>query len=233
MALRSRHGNATKHGTGAVIETLPADELPAGVAAVAVPVARDPSGRVRTTEAARALGRRGGLTKAAKRAHLGAFAKALKCEFRGLGEDEGLKPFLDDAQTFYLSTCEHFASLVGGGVCSATIAAHVEAAASARMFGRFYRAVATRQTFLWDTDQKRTPRTMPRTDYAAASAQHFAAMRTALSAAHEYAVREAEARRTVARPDPLAEMRARIFARSVEREREEQATAIDAEESPK
>jgi len=206
MALRKRHGTAAKSGNaGKVIEVLPADELPVGVPALPAPIQRDAGGRVTTAEAARELGRRGGRTKAARSTQLGPFARALASEFREMAVDEGMKPYLVEAQRFYLSTCEHLSTLVGGGQCSAVIAAHVEAAATSRMFGRLYRAIATRQAFFWNVDKERTPKAVPRTEYASAAAQHFAAMRTALAAAHEYAAREAEARRERdPGPDPLA-----------------------------
>lgn len=67
MALRSGHGTGAGEPR---VEVLPPDELPAPVAAVQPdaggPVERRPDGTVAGSEAARALGRRGGAAKARK-----------------------------------------------------------------------------------------------------------------------------------------------------------------------
>jgi hypothetical protein len=131
MALRSGHGN----GAGLPrIEVLPVDEQPVGVPEpsrkppLAEPAnARLPNGRLAEGQAARELGRRGGLARAAKAAQLRALT--------GLGllgaTPESLKPFLEAANQFAAAEVERLARECGGGVCPQNAAALVQSAALA------------------------------------------------------------------------------------------------------
>lgn len=105
MALRRRHGDAAKNGVGPVVEVPPPDELrladvPAPPPVPSGPVPRRPDGKVDGPEAARELGRRGGLAAAASRARTKAFATAVRMEagIEGFEPSRFYKPYSDEAE---------------------------------------------------------------------------------------------------------------------------------------
>lgn len=133
MAYRAAHGNGAKSAL-ARVETLPVDELPAGIPAgsgVATPpkpdVKRTADGRMADREAARELGKRGALAAAARRRELRSL-QALG--LRGAQPAE-LAPYLDDAGQFAEAEVGRLAASVGGGMCPPNAAALVHQAALA------------------------------------------------------------------------------------------------------
>ncbi|MEI9950609.1 MAG: hypothetical protein WDO74_16935 [Pseudomonadota bacterium] len=124
-----------RHGKDALrVETLQADEQPAGVPAPigATPPpqpvgARRSNGQIADSQAASELGRRGGLARAAKATQLRALT--------GLGlrgaTPTTLAPYLEDANQFAESEVERLARECGGGVCPQNAAALVQQAALA------------------------------------------------------------------------------------------------------
>lgn len=184
MALRRGHGN----GAGSPrVETLPPDELPSPVPAPTGPVAgvtRRQDGTVNTPEAARALGRQGGLVKA-KRVRLarslGLSADSLQCE--------GFAPYRRAASAFRRHHTSELALQSGGSVgaapCSMVASAALQLAASRFLFDQ---AAMTGDPAIFKT---------------ASTLSNDS--RQNLLAAYELAVREAEARAKAAGPvDPLA-----------------------------
>jgi len=123
MSLRAAHGS----GVSAVVrvETLPADELPAPVVAPLAedsgPLRRSPDGRF-GREAARELGRRGGLARARRIRLVDALG------LRKLTEDAAFKPYRDAAEEF---TSHHLGQLamLAGGVVGAAPSSMVASAA--------------------------------------------------------------------------------------------------------
>jgi len=136
MALRTGHGA----GAGAPrIETLPIDELPAGAAAPEplgqAAVARDARGRLAGSEAARALGRRGGQQSAGttRLAHSLGLAAAVS--------DGSFTHYRRAAENFKRAQVQHLARTVGGGHCgpgpsSMVASAALQLAASRWAFDR-------------------------------------------------------------------------------------------------
>lgn len=167
MTLRSAHGRARELGALAVIETLPADELPAGVPG---PVAtskpgRDASGRYlaghpATIEQARVAGR--------QRAGRTALAHTLGVT----SEDPDWARFLRQAEAFRRAQVRLLAGSVGGGQCGPAPAALVASAALALAGSRL---AYTRGEML-------------------VGARLAAEVRQHLLGAHELAAREAAAR---------------------------------------
>lgn len=126
MALRTRHGNAKRFGVGPVIETLPVDELPAGVPDASTPVgpARDKHGRYRaghpaTVEAARRAGH-------AKR-HRTELAHTLAVRT----DDPHWAALLRQAEAFRRAQVRLLAGSVGAGQCGPAPASLVSSAALA------------------------------------------------------------------------------------------------------
>jgi hypothetical protein len=173
MTLRTAHGNGARSAIVRV-ETLPADELPEGLPAptgsadpLTTGVARDANGRLADRQAAAALGRRGGLAKAAKVGKL----RALEC--LGLhAVPEALAPYLDDADRFVAHEVARLAKSVGGGECPPNAAALVVSAGLAMAGSRAAYAQGD----------------------AALGAKLGAEVRSNLLGAHELAAREAKAR---------------------------------------
>jgi len=127
MTLRHTHGSVR-------VETLQADEQPAGVAAPARPAepalpttGRDASGRFADRQYAAQLARRGGLARAAK-------AKQVRALI-GLGivgaTPEWLRPYAEDAEQFCKAEVERLARECGGGTCPQNAAILVQQAALA------------------------------------------------------------------------------------------------------
>lgn len=133
MALRTGHGK----GAGVPrVEVVPPDELPACVPAPSQPltgVERRQDGTIATPEAARALGRRGGLVKA-KRLRL-ARSLGLSAEVM---ESEAFAPYRRAASAFRRHHTRDLAAQAGGHVgaaaCSMVASAALQLAASRFLF---------------------------------------------------------------------------------------------------
>lgn len=105
MALRSGHGagKGTPH-----IEVLPIDELPAAVPAEPVRVARHPDGRFVDSDAAKAIGRLGGLAKA------NSVRLVTSLGLSKLAEDSAFRPYRNGAEEFHKHHVETLAYQAGG-----------------------------------------------------------------------------------------------------------------------
>ena len=176
MTLRTRHGNHKKHGVGPVIEVLPADELPAPIADLdakteLVEIQRV-DGKVVSKEAARALGRLGGL-RTAKRVKLARTLGIAK-----IAADKAFAPYMQAAEEFVKEELATRAKSAGGHVgpaASSMIAsASLQLATSRFAFDKF----AATEEIVWANLGSRM---------ADASRQN-------LLAAYELAVREAQIR---------------------------------------
>lgn len=105
MALRKGHGK----GKGSPrIEVLPADELPAPIPVQPEQLERRPDGTIATSEAAKALGARGGLAKAQKKKLL-----------QGMGlvhmtEENAFHPYYRAAEAWLEATTQIYAAMCGG-----------------------------------------------------------------------------------------------------------------------
>ncbi len=175
MALRSGHGKGrgTPH-----IEVLPADELPAPVPAEPVQPARRPDGTIADSEAARELGRRGGLAKA-KSVRL-----VTSLGLGKLNENSAFASYRKGAEEFHTFHVEALAYQAGGIVGPAPntmiATAALQLAVSRYYFDRFHETLAME-------------------DSKMASNQGDAS-RQNLLAAYELAVKEANARKAAAPP---------------------------------
>jgi hypothetical protein len=184
MGLRSAHGRARELGSIAVVETLPADELPAGVpdlSATSKP-ARNALGRYQaghpdTIAAARAAGR----TRAGR--------TALAHSLGVTSDDHDWKRLLRQAEAFRRAQVRLLAGSVGGGMCGPAPAALIASAALALAASRF----AYQHGRLLE------------------GARLSAEVRQHLLAAHELCAREAQARPL--RPETTAVGRIRERAR--------------------
>jgi hypothetical protein len=187
------------------------DELPAGLAATPEPVERRRDGRLASAEAARALGKRGGLARARRRADARAWGATV-----GLGRllemttEERLSPFVGEAEAWLKAQCEACARDVGGGQLSPGVVSILRTAAWERLYSAFLFDCATRSSFAWDAerDAKGELRALgPRTDLVIVAGRLGDSSRQNLLAAHELAAREAQARPR-GPVDPMAHIRA-------------------------
>jgi hypothetical protein len=126
MTLRSRHGNARKHGIGPVIEVLPVDELPQGMPDPSKSV-QAPRRRGRRFEAADphtiAAARAGGRSRAGRT--LLAATLAVK------SDDPTWRTLLGQAETFRRAQVRELRDNVGGGKCGPAPSSCVASAALA------------------------------------------------------------------------------------------------------
>ncbi|HSY24909.1 MAG TPA: hypothetical protein VK841_22445 [Polyangiaceae bacterium] len=111
MALRSGHGS----GRGQPhVEVLPPDEqpqpVPAPVAAPSVPLARRKDGKIADSETAKALGKKGGITKA-RRVRL-----VDSLGLKKIADDATFKPYRDAAEEFVSHHLAELAKSAGGAV---------------------------------------------------------------------------------------------------------------------
>lgn len=171
MTLRTGHGN----GAGVPrIEVLPADELPAGVPASSGPtIERDNAGRVRTSAAAREMGKRGGLAAAESRA----LGRLLGLHV--FDEADAYAPYSRLAREWRDDHMRDLAAHVGGGQVGAGVASIVSTAALQLAASRFMHDTGARTG-----DAKML---LDASKLADSSRQN-------LLAAHELAAREAQAR---------------------------------------
>lgn len=191
MGLRSRHGNARRFGAAPILETLPADELPVGVPGDAPgesPTDRGTRGRFATGNA---LARRGGRAKA------GTSALAQRLGLAGdLPETSTFKAYHARAVTFRRVTCAGLAASVGGGYCGPIPSSIVSRAALALAWSTYFYDYAAQAT---EQDPDGAAKAVDRASALGAASSNL------LRQAHEYAAKEAEARRQRGGPiDPLA-----------------------------
>jgi hypothetical protein len=105
MTLRKGHGN----GKGVPrIEVLPPDELPEPIAVAPEPLARREDGTIANSEAAKALGAKGGLARANKKKILHGMGLA------HVAEDNKFHPYYKASQAWLESTIEIYAAMCGG-----------------------------------------------------------------------------------------------------------------------
>lgn len=176
MTLRKAHGAAADHGALVVVETSPADELPAGLpAAPSGPVERRPDGTL-TPAGARALGRQGGAEAARRRRLAAELADTL-----GLGADIGeeLERYVAHATEFAAAQIAQLAATVGGGFVGPGPSSIVQSSALALAASRYLYAQGTRTG---------DPKTF---GFASRLADKS---RMGLLTAHELCAREAQAR---------------------------------------
>lgn len=158
-----------------VVETCPADELPAGVPAATSPVDRREDGTL-TPGGARELGRRGGIAAAERRRFAAQLADQL-----GMAEvGPALAPYTDAAREFATAHLADLAQSVGGGRVGPGPASMIQSAALALAASRYLYA---RGSVAGDAK------------LLGQAAQLADKSRTALLTAHELAAREAQARR--------------------------------------
>ena len=175
-----------------------ADELPRGVAAAAPdqagPVARDRSGRITSSEAARELGRRGGRAKAEKDVTKWARTLGVGAVLEKLGADANVKPYVDESDRWYRERAAEVASVVGGGVASAGVCSVLRTAAMQRAFSAFFFELGMTGAFAWNRSEGGKPTIDPRTDLVLVASRLGDASRQNLLAAHELAAKEAASR---------------------------------------
>lgn len=106
MSLRKGHGKGANQPLR--IEVLPADELPAPIAAQPELPERRPDGTLASSEAAKALGARGGLAKAQKKKLLQGMGLA------EMSEDKAFTPYYRAAQAWLDHQVESYARMCGG-----------------------------------------------------------------------------------------------------------------------
>jgi hypothetical protein len=193
----------------------PADELPAGTPAPARPAEpgspapeRGQDGRLVPGAGTKALARKAALTRARKRQD----AKAWGVSF-GLGRmletltpDAYIAPFVTEGEEWLKAQCAAVARDVGGGELSPGVVSILRGASWSRLFSAFLFDCCSRQTFAWDIDEARTPKTLPRVELMLVAQRLADSSRQALLACHELASREAQAR-PEAQVDPLARWR--------------------------
>ena len=173
----------------------PADELPAGVPEQPEPIARRRNGTVASAEAAKRLGKRGGLARARRRADATAWGATM-----GLGrlltltEDSHLAPFVAEGEEWLAAQCVAVARDVGGGELSPGVVSILRGASWSRLFSSYLFDCGTRQSFAWQVDEERTPKVLPRTELLLVAQRLADSSRQALLAAHELSAREAKGR---------------------------------------
>lgn len=198
MALRKRTGTAAKYGSGEPLVVVPpADELRnAHVAAPAPapsgPIARRSDGKLDGSEAARELGRRGGLANAEKRARAEAFATRVRMA-------SGLPGF--DAHAYYATYAEEaeaaFAALVtqlgeqSDGVVSAAVSSIARSAIQQTYAGRWIVDLGTGSAMAFVDGGGKA---VPNAALLLQGSRLLEAGRQSLIAAHHLQTLEAEAR---------------------------------------
>lgn len=135
MTLRSRHGLSLESGAIApVLETLPVDELPAGIPAppdAMAPPQRDSNGRFLPGQGTRRLAARAGRAKAGHQrmvAKLGAVELPLESD---------LRPYREHARQWRDAVALDMAATVGGGVVGPMPHALLDSAAHALLWSRY------------------------------------------------------------------------------------------------
>lgn len=176
MALRARHGNAARFGTTPVLETLPVDELPAGVPADAraeSPDDRREGGRFAPGNGLAALGGRAKGGKARLSQRLGLVGH--------LPETNLFRPYRASAETWRRVTCTSIASSVGAGYCGPIPSSMVKNAALTLAWSQYFMDAAA---VLANDPAKAAALVTQGTRLAEASS-------SLVRQAHEYAAKEA------------------------------------------
>jgi hypothetical protein len=179
MALRKPHGRQAQLSDAPVIETLPIEELPAGVPADAGPSGqggRGPGGRFApgNAEAARGGYAKRGSSRLAARLTLEKHPPA------------AVAPYMRSAVSFRAAACAELARTVGGGVCSAIPSSFAGSGALMLAWSRIGFDEAAKAMEAGDV-----ARAMELASRATRMAETSS---SALARAHEYAAREAKAR---------------------------------------
>lgn len=107
MALRKGHGDCKGSPR---IEVLPADELPAPLPVEPEPLERRSDGTIANSDAAKALGARGGLAKAQKKKLLQGMGLV------NMAEDNTFTPYYRAAQAWLDATVAIYAAMCGGAL---------------------------------------------------------------------------------------------------------------------
>lgn len=212
-----------------------ADELPAGVAAPvaapARPVQRDRSGKLASSEAAKALGRLGGKAKAANDAKKWGRTLGLGGLLAALEADKHLAPFVAEAERWLRAKTEELARDVGGGVVGAGVVSVLRTAAWQRAFGEFLFECGATGAFAWNRTpgDKAAADIQPRTDLVLVASRLGDASRQNLLAAHELCAREAQARsKAPAAPTDVWEQARRVVAERIAAREAAPLPALDA-----
>lgn len=174
MALRTRHGQAAKYsGPTEVLETLPVDELPAGVPAPAG--AESPSDRREGGKFApgNSIAQLGGRSRA------GQTRLADRLGLQTMPTGAAFRPYRAAAVSFRRASTTEIARTVGGGVCGPIPSSFVASAALALGWSRFYFDAAASEV---------NPKLVELASKLAESSSSL------LRQAHEYAAKEATAR---------------------------------------
>lgn len=202
MALRSRHGTAKGTGTGPVIEVLPPDEQQPGLAAPPAapssPVSRRENGTLSSSEAARELGRRGGLARAERRAMAARFASSLRIapDMPGFEVSVHAAPFVAEAEQWLQAKIAEIAANVGGGEVGAGVVSMLRTAAFETYASRMLFELGLGKAFLFKSEGEGSSRRVVsvNTHLLEKAARFGDAARQNLLAAHELARLEALAR---------------------------------------
>lgn len=181
MGLRTRHGNARNYGNAPILETLPADELPAGLPAdthAENPADRGEGGRFAPGNglAARGGHAKAGSSRLAQRLGLAA----------DLPDESTFRPYLASAKTFRRVTCASLAASVGGGYCGPIPSSMVASAGLALAWSRALLDLAAQ---LADSDAEAAAKAAERGTKLAEQSSSL------LRQAHEYCAKEASARK--------------------------------------
>lgn len=205
MTLRSGHGNGrgTPH-----VETLPVDELPAGLPAGArdgSPADRGAGGRFAR---ANTLAARGG------RAKRGTSRLTSRLGLSTIGEGDAFAPYRRAAATFRRVHCAELARTVGGGVCGPGPSSVVASAALALAWSRYLSDLAA---------------STGDAEMAMRSARLGETSRQHLLAAHELAAKEAVAR---AAQTPAEDPGDRFYRLGLAVEARRKADALAAQPGP-
>lgn len=196
MALRRGHG--TGASSPLRVEVPPPDELTnadvaAPAAAIHGPVPRRPDGKVDGKEAARELGRRGGLARAARRARAEAFAGKLRlaADLPMFEPSAHALPFSEEAEAFFQAKVAELANDSDGQVSSG-VASIVRSAAWQTYSGRLLMELATSRNFLFVKGREARPEV--NATLMLQASRLFESGRQSLLAAHHVQQLEAKAR---------------------------------------
>lgn len=174
MTWRKAHGKAKKHGALVVVETAPADELPAGVQA-------EPQAEGTAERDAKGRWRKGTRTAQSKggKARNGKTRLADKLKLAPVTADPAFAPYLKDAEAFKRRHVTDLAQQVGGGYCGPGPSGIIASAALQLAASRYF------------FDQVAV---CPDPDLALKASRLADSAKQALLTAHELCAREAKAR---------------------------------------
>ena len=180
------------------VEVPPLDETPVGLAAPvaerAGPVERLANGRFAGGEAARAVGRLGGLAKAERDSNRWGQRLGVARLLQSFPPEEHFAAALKDRAAWERDQAAHVCHNIGGRRMSPGVSSIITTASWERMFSILMFEAASSRPFAWDVDEKRTPKTLPRTDLIMVATRLGDSARQNLLAAHSLAVLEARSR---------------------------------------